>query len=310
VLLAAAALLAALATAYALSWQVRTVADALLHNNGRSIARIEGRAETIVVSKTPRLVADYYAGSDSHPLVLVVPGSTPLGRRSGLCRLLAARLSRDGFPVLALDLRGFGGSSDPDLPLTPDFRFEDDVAAAARYARRHGLAPGGRIVYAGHSLGAGVILRAGRLAPRPEALVAMGAPATRAAFARGREAWRRRFARERFHAMRMTPDPASIEVMGDYLLGMDVIAQLSRRDLPPTLLIFGEKEGGTAYVRERVAGDSLPCDFEVVAGAPHSYHVVDGPWGFVLYDREMLGRLVSVIEGWIVAGSRTRAGGS
>ena len=158
VLVAAAGGIAA-ATLCVFSWTCRQLTYAPV--SGAAIAKAGHDAERVIVSYSPRLVADYYVAPGNKPLILVVHGSAKDGRRSALTRLLASRLRADGFPVLALDLAGFGESEDPDLPLSKDFRFEDAVVGAARYVVKSGIAPPGRTVYVGHSLGAGVVLRAG-----------------------------------------------------------------------------------------------------------------------------------------------------
>jgi pimeloyl-ACP methyl ester carboxylesterase len=95
-----------------------------------------------------------------------VHGSNPLGRRSPTSRLWIHALTKLRDAVLALDLRGFGASADPAIPWT-DVGFDEDLRAASRVAEERGWARPGEFVYVGHSLGAGVVLHAARLIPRP-----------------------------------------------------------------------------------------------------------------------------------------------
>lgn len=216
---------------YTFSWTFRQTAKAFV--SGEAITRVGHDVKRVVISKSPRLIADYYSASNNRPFVILIHGSDPLGRRNTFCRLLASRLRTDGFSVLVLDLRGFGESDNPPLPLSQSFRFEDDVLLAVRYVLENALAKPGRFVFVGHSLGAGVVLRARRLQPKPAAVVAIGAPATQGLFEQGRENWRRLFAEERLKDMGITPDEQTLQVMGRYLVEMDPVNQLLCGALPP-----------------------------------------------------------------------------
>lgn len=293
----------AAATLCVFSWSCRQLTYAPV--SGAAIANAGHNVERVVVSYSPRLVADYYAAPGKKPLILFVHGSAKDGRRSALTRLLASRLRADGFPVLALDLPGFGESEDPDLPLSKDFRFEDAVVGAARYAVKSGIAQPGRIVYVGHSLGAGVILRAGRIKPRPLSIVAVGAPITQDRFERYGESWRLRFAKGRLRDMDLVPDEQSLDVMGQYLVEMDPATQLSKGGLPPVLIVYGELEAdyGVPIVRDHLAAIDTHNGLHVVPRAPHSYYITNGPWGLVFYNRDMFDSLAKATEDWVLRGS-------
>jgi pimeloyl-ACP methyl ester carboxylesterase len=287
-------------TLCAYSWSCRQLSYAFI--SGAAIAKVGHDAKRVVVSHSPRLVADYYAAPGNKPLILFIHGSEKDGRRSALTRLLASRLRADGFPVLALDLPGFGESEDPVLPLAKDFRFEDAVVRAARYAVKSNMAQPGRIVYAGHSLGAGVVLRASRIKPQPSSVVAIGAPITQDRFERYGRSWQRRFAEERLRDMELVPDEQSLDVLGSYLVEMDPAAQLGKGGLPPVLIVYGELEAdySVPILRDHLAATNTHNGLYVVPRAPHSYYITDGPWGLVFYNRDMLNSLAKAIEDWIL----------
>jgi pimeloyl-ACP methyl ester carboxylesterase len=200
--------------------------------------------ELVTVTLQPRVEAEYHAGSSGVPLVIFVHGSSPPGRRASTPVFMIHALLARGFPVLALDLRGFGASAAAPQPWT-EVGFDGDVLAAARLAEARGWAPRG-FVYMGHSLGAGVVLRAALKEPRPIAVISNGAPATRTYFARGEA---ESFTRDRFESMRLEPDPRSFALMRRFLLDMDPTRVLAEGDLPPVLLMYGEHDRALAHVR-------------------------------------------------------------
>jgi pimeloyl-ACP methyl ester carboxylesterase len=285
--------LALVLTVLVLSEPTRRV---LLHlQRGSAIATDRGpQPERLVIGTSPRLVADLYRAAPrpgrERPLIVLVHGSYAEGRRHLVPRTLGERLSREGFPVLALDLRGFGESESPPAPLAENLRFERDVREAARYALRTGIARPRRIVYVDHSLGAAVVLRAARLTPRPAAVVGLGTPAMREIFENGdADAWRR-FAAERLLAMGHPVDTASVAAMERYLLELDP----GIGPAVPSLLVFGEEEleggapprWGTSYA------------LRVIPGAGHAYTIVPGPFGLRFYDRRPVRALTGTIERW------------
>ncbi len=219
-----------------------------------------------------------------------------------MVRLLAERFRREGLAVLAIDLPGFGESKDPDLPLSPGFSFADSIAATARYARERGLAGSNATVYAGISLGAKSAILAGRLEPRPLAVIAIGGGHTRAWFEEEGAEWRRTFALQRFHAMQLAPDERSVEIMAVHLERMDVVDQLRETGLPPVLLVYGENDRSFSTVRDAVSAEGLPCRLKMIPGAPHGLHIrgiSSSP--LVTYNETILATVVEESRAWIAA---------
>ena len=92
---------------------------------------------------------------------------------SGLCNWLpyGRRLARQGYRVLALDLRGFVSLPQPR---TNRFRYDLDVAAAVRELRRRGVR---RVGLVGGSMGSTTVLVASaRIAPPVDAVIAASGP--------------------------------------------------------------------------------------------------------------------------------------
>jgi len=85
------------------------------------------------------------------PGVLLIHGFT--GDRVGLSTL-ARRLARNGYGVLAIDLRGHGANRNP---FSRDL-LREDVAQAIDYLRKSAMVNPNRIAIVGHSMGAGAAL--------------------------------------------------------------------------------------------------------------------------------------------------------
>ena len=294
-------LLCVVALAYALSFRFRIW---VLYgvNEGRftRVQDTKGLGERVELSEAPSIVGDWFPGQDGRLLMVLAHGSTPMGRRDGLIQLLAWGLQLRGFSVLAIDLSGFGESADPPMPFSDDFRFDAAVLRAVDEIVQRGWAKPEAIAYVGHSLGAGVVLRAARAHPKPFAIIAIGGPCTKSRFAQSGRHYRRQFALDRFRDMAIDPDSTSIEIMAQYLEGMDPATQLSFNDLPPVLFIYGEKERApSSCLAAALRGlRSKRRRINIVAGAPHSYHVKTVRQTVRLYNHRMLDEILNSIESW------------
>jgi dienelactone hydrolase len=133
------------------------------------------------VTKAERRTAVALRATDGARVVGVLVGSASARRGiviahewgGGLCNWLpyARRLARDGYRVLALDLRG---SVSSPKPRANRFRFDLDIAAGVCELRRRGVQ---RVGLIGGSMGAtAVLVAAARIAPTVDAVIAASGP--------------------------------------------------------------------------------------------------------------------------------------
>lgn len=297
VLLGVAAGIAALLAA---SSAARELFRGVLLGYRSNLAWVSDRSvSSVQISSTPRLTADLYTvRSPRRPLVIFAHGSVAAGRRDGTTRMISRRLQESGFPVLAVDLPGFGDSQTPSLPLAAGHFFADALVKSAEYAKATSLVGPEGFFYAGSSLGAMVALQAGSREPRPLGVVAIGAGDTAARYRRGGEDWKRRFASERLAAMRIRPDEASVKALGDHLVELDVVRQLEEARLPPVLLIYGERDSSLPSVRSFLAGRETAHRLQVIPDTPHSLYMKPLWEGLVLHNRETIDSILAAIRGW------------
>lgn len=144
----------------------------------RAVAFMSGRL---------RLAGDLYlpatgnAGSNAGggaggPAVLLLHGTSPLGRRAPLVRVLAQQLRTRGFTVLAIDSRGYDDSDDPTEDTAEAFDFAADVSAALDSLPHWAPVDTSDISIVAHSFGAGVSLAAAVREPRIRRMVLIGPP--------------------------------------------------------------------------------------------------------------------------------------
>jgi len=281
---------------YLSSWRFATLVDGLVRGQVTAVSWVAAGDAKIVIPGSPRLVADLYRKTQVGPLVILIHDSAPRGRRSDVARLLARRLIDRGLSVLALDLPGFGESEGFPLPLDEDFGFEGAVATAARHAINNGWGDPSQIYYFGFSLGGGVVLRASRLEPRPAAVIAVGAPCTRARYERSGEAWLRMAARQRLQDMEVFPDERSLAIMQRYVLEIDACDQIEQGALPPLQLIYGALDQDADHLRSRLRFEGLLAWMSTVPAAPHAFHIVGMPGGLVFHNGAMVDALIRAAE--------------
>ena len=176
------------------------------------------------------------------PAMLLLHGSSPWGRRSGLISLLAFRLQQAGWIVLAPDARGFGETGDPQEIANPEvWNVKNDVRRCLDYLLSHPRTDSNRVYVFGHSMGAGHALEGALDDFRARALVLVGTPR----FVGGVKVtlWKR----VRFSAERGLSHPVSQEVIRARILKLDISlyakGQLKKKGHKPILLVDGGNEG-------------------------------------------------------------------
>jgi fermentation-respiration switch protein FrsA (DUF1100 family) len=123
--------------------------------------------ETIATQDGLKLLAWYRTPESGKPVVVVLPGNA--GNRSDRAPL-GARLAEEGYGVLLIDYRGYGGN--PGHP--SEGGLELDARAASSFVREQ--APGHDVILFGESLGAAVAI--GLAVDEPPAVLILRSPFT------------------------------------------------------------------------------------------------------------------------------------
>ena len=215
---------------------------------------------------------------------------------------LGTTLAGRGVPVLALDLTGFGESENPAVPLAEAPRLELDVLEAAGYAVERGLTREGRYAYVGHSLGAGVVLAAGQLEPRPLCIVGLGTPVAAARLELEGEAWLEEFSAQRLRDMEIALDERSIASIARYLLEIDPHEQVLRPGRPPLLFVRGgiERPYGIQHLRSYLPDERTGIvEFAEIPDAGHYYGIRAQLGHWVFHDPTVTEQLTDRIDEWI-----------
>ncbi|MEE8556602.1 MAG: alpha/beta fold hydrolase [Myxococcota bacterium] len=104
------------------------------------------------------------------PVVVLAHGALV---NKGIMAVLARRLAHAGYAVVTFDFQGHGWNRNRLRPGWPGEALEEDIAAAVRYAVTRPQFDAERLVLAGHSTGAGAVLRYASRNPGAAAVVAV-----------------------------------------------------------------------------------------------------------------------------------------
>jgi dienelactone hydrolase len=154
--LRAASALALLACAAALVWLAREERSGPMHLD---LALPSGAPATLYLGAPTDPDGPRFPPAepgDGAPVVLLVHGYT--ADRASMS-VLARRLARNGYAVLALDVRGHGANRRPFTQDPEGAGLFEDLAAAADWLRGSSWVDGSRLAVMGHSMGAGAALR-------------------------------------------------------------------------------------------------------------------------------------------------------
>lgn len=239
------------------------------------------------------------APGERRPGVVLLPGSSVLGRKIAFARVLARALAERGYVVLAVDLAGFGDSDDP-ADLSDGARLDgiaDALAAVAFLASMEEADPA-RLAIAGHSMGASIALHAAAREPRVKAVAAIGPGRGVSEKIQHEERYVERFSADRGLSRRVSWD-----VLRPILLRHDVSAATPLYARPghvPLLLVDGGLERAEERAALRAAFDAMsePKRYVTLEGADHYANAAgltdDNALGFA--DARVTRELVDAID--------------
>lgn len=218
------------------------------------------------------IVATLYrpAGTRQEGTVVLQHGSYPWGRKGALIRLLATRLSEDGWLVVAPDSRGFGDSeTPPDVEDPQAWRTASDLKRVIDYVIPS--APSENLCVLGHSMGANHTLEGGLADERVKALLLVGP----GRYPEREDVLMPDWERARFSADRKLDTLISRETaLFFFSLGnirLMAHSELATPNHKPILLIDGEKEGPgkLEYLRDVLRGIEGPVEYHTLPDAGH-----------------------------------------
>ena len=255
-----------------------------------------------------RIAADLYRpdADSTAPLIMLLHGSSPLGRRQPMVRVLAERYRRLGYVVLAPDARAYGESEDPPQPWTPGrFDFPRDVTAALDYALGALPIDTGRVYLVGHSFGGGIAMAAEGRDARIDALVLIGPPRRMTARFLAPGAPERDYYLARWARDMGFEQPLDFELWKHVRWPLNLehhLPRLARGAHAPMLLTDGEREdvADLTFLRAFEAQLPGPVDYWTVPGT-HHYLSTGLLRGAPCYDRKVISLFVERTHQWLSA---------
>jgi len=245
--------------------------------DGIDVIRVSEPETVLIKARQPRDVdisAALYRPSSPGPapVIVLLHGSYPWGRREGLIRVLGAELSARGWLAVAPDARGFGATSDPtDIKDPESWRTENDLRRVIDFVEQSADVEPGAIFVLGHSMGANHALEGGLADRRVKALVLVGPGRYLGEDAIEMSDWDR----ARFAADRDLPAPIPGSV-GSFTRSLGNIEKMARAELAgddhkPILLVDGDQEGEAKleYLRRIVRRMDGPVEYITLENTGH-----------------------------------------
>jgi pimeloyl-ACP methyl ester carboxylesterase len=244
------------------------------------------------------------SGAPPHPAILLVHGSTPFGRKLAPYPLLADKLAERGHVVLSIDVRGFGESDDP-LRLDSESAIDavPDLLAGAEYLAADVSVDPQRIFVVGHSMGAGLAMRAAPRSTVIRKVVAISPP--RRTLERAEHEMnglRLRFSHDRrLHGE--VPAVLFAEVARGWAIER-LAGYYGSTAHVPLLLLDGELEepADQEFLHAYFGTLSPPKAYRTIPGTGHylgSVNFFGGP--LIFHSEPLVEEVVSVIDGWLRA---------
>lgn len=238
---------------------------------------------------------------DALPGVVLVHGSTPEGRTMGMYRILGDELSRRGYTVLTIDLRGYGASENQQGRTVEAFNYVADVMAAVDYLLQLESVDPEQIYVIGHSFGADVAISGGVADDRVQRIVAIG-PARQL---EDRAEEELDYFRRRDMRYMLSATPISRELFLSYRVPLIIdshVDYFTSDDHKPILLLDGALENATdrAFLKELYDEMTEPKSYVTLENADHYANIASvGP--FIFYDTRVLDDLVNTIDTWLTS---------
>ena len=248
------------------------------------------------------ITADLYKSADHNkkPILILLHGSQPWGRKEGLIRLLGQRFAGMGWLVIAPDSRGFGDSGDPKNINDPNaWKVGNDIKHVIDYATKIKGTDPDRIYVFGHSLGANYAMEGGLYDHRVKGIILVGP----SRYLTGINHEVTKWSLTRFSADRRLQSMLKPEVMTSIIprSNIGVLSQgiLAKAGHVPILLIDGEMEGkrNLDYLKHIASNIKPPLIYHTLKGAGH-YCGVYNLFGSneVYYRPDFFNQLVNIME--------------
>lgn len=277
----------------------------------KGIHRVDSSPTCVVsfYSDSLRIVGDLFEAETAKeseiapPCILLLHGSSPLGRKAAVIQILARKFRDKGYTVLAIDLRAYGDSEDPPSFTAGYFDFPKDVISSINYLIHNTRIDTNRIYIVGHSGGAGAAIGSineyGKM-NKAKKMVLLGPPR------RVKERISEPYAKDRAYFLKRWKKDMDLSYDIIFSEGEKIGKVENIEDLVtmpnhfPLFLIDGEKESkeDLKYLRDLVARSTPPVDYWTIPGTGHYLNTkyIDG---ILFYEGNQVDEFVNRVDKWL-----------
>ena len=275
----------------------------------KDIHRVKSSPAKVVnfYSDSLRIVGDLFEVENSEesnpPCILLLHGSSPMGRKAAVIQILARKFMEKGYTVLAIDLRAYGDSEDPQSYTAENFDFPKDVISAIDYLIHDSQIDTNRIYIVGHSGGAGAAIGSineyGKI-NKAKKMVLLGPPR------RVKERISEPNAKDRAYFLKRWKKDMDLHYdiifsEGEKIGKIEDIEDLvTMPNHTPLLLIDGEKESkeDLDYLKNLVARAIPPVDYWTIPGTGH-YLSTKYIENMLFYEGNAVDIFVDRVDNWL-----------